>query len=90
MNKYFKQLDFTEEDYVYLIIDNKLNKEKSYKVRKIEYEEGGTFYDGYEVKIYAYLEDEKTNIVEKYQVAFFSELNRIKSINAYNIKNIIE
>ena len=90
MNKYFKQLDFTEEDYVYLIIDNKLNKEKSYKVHKIEYEEGGTFYDGYEVKIYAYLEDEKTNIVEKYQVAFFSELNRIKSINAYNIKNIIE
>lgn len=90
MNKYFNQLDFTEEDYIYLIIDNKLHKEKSYKVHKLEYEEGGTFYDGYEVKIYAYLEDEKTMLVEKYQVAFFSDLSRIKSINAYNIKNIIE
>ena len=90
MNKYFKQLDFIEDDYVYLIIDNKLNKENLYKVHKIEYEEGGTFYDGYEVKIYAYLEDEKTKLVEKYQVAFFSEINRIKSINAYNIKNISE
>lgn len=90
MNKYFKQLDFTEDDNVYLIIDNKLNKENLYKVHKLEYEEGGTFYDGYEVKIYAYLEDEKTNIVKKYQVAFFSEYNRIKSINAYNIKTFFE
>jgi len=90
MNKYFNQLDFTEHDKVYLIIDNKLCKEKSYKVHKLEYEEGGTFYDGFEVKIYAYLEDDKTNIVEKFQIAFFSEMNRIKSINAYNIKNMIE
>ena len=36
------------------------------------------------------LEDEKTKLVKKYQIAFFSYLNRIKSINAYNIKNIIE
>ena len=87
MNKYFNRLDFTEQDKVYLIINNKLCKEKSYIVHKLEYEEGGTFYDGFEVKIYAYLEDDKTNIIEKFQIAFFSEMNRIKSINAYNIKN---
>jgi len=87
MNKYFEQLDFKEEDSVYLIIGNKINKEKSYIVQKLEYEEGGTFYDGFEVKINAYLEDNNTKIVEKIQVAFFSELNRIKSIMAYNINN---
>lgn len=90
MNNYFKQLDFKEEDYVYLIIDNKLNKEKLYKIHKLEYEEGGTWYDGVEVKIHAYLEDDKTKIVEKFQIAFFSEMNRIKSINAYNIKKFME
>ena len=90
MSKYLSQIDFKEEDYVYLIIDNKLNKEKSYKVHKLEYEEGGTYYDGYEVKIYAYLEDDKTLYTKKFQVAFFSEQNRIKSINAYNINNFIE
>ena len=79
-----------EEDYVYLKIDNKLCKEISYKVHKIEFEEGGTFYDGFEVKLYAYLENEKTNIVKKFNVAFFSNLSRIKCINAYNIKNFIE
>jgi len=90
MNKYFSQLDFKEEDSVFLLIDNKINKEKSYKVIKMEYEEGGSFYDGFELKIFAYLEDEKLNIIEKFQVAFFSDFNRIKSINAYNIKNIFE
>ena len=87
MNNYIQHLDFKEDDSVYLIIDNKLNKEKSYKVNKLEYEEGGTYYDGFEVKIYAYLEEENTTKVEKVQVAFFSELNRIKSINAFNINN---
>jgi hypothetical protein len=33
---------------------------------------------------------DKTMIVEKFQVAFFSEQNRIKYINAYNNNNFIE
>ena len=90
MNKFLSQIDFKEEDNVYLIIDNKLNKKKSYKVHKIEYEEGGSFYDGYKVKINAYLQHENTDIIQKYMVAFFSSLNKIKSITAFNIKNFID
>jgi hypothetical protein len=88
MKNYLNQLDFKEEDNIYLLIDNKINKENSYKVCKLEMEEGGTFYDGFEVKIFAYLQDNKTFLIEKYQIAFFSAMNRIKSIYAFNVINV--
>lgn len=88
MSQYLAYLDFKEEEKIYLLDDNKINKTKIYKVLNIYYEEGGSYHDGYEVKIFANLEEELTNIIGTFKVAFFSNQNRIKSITAFNLKNL--
>jgi hypothetical protein len=90
MAHFANNLDFKEGDFVYRLPDLKRNKEKKYKVHKIEYEEGGSYYDGFEVKFFAYLEDPETQLVERIQVAFFSPLNRIKDISTYKVKQYKE
>jgi hypothetical protein len=84
---YYKKLNFKEDNLVYLISDNKVNKDKIYKVHNLEYVEGGSYFDGFEIYLYAYLEDIETNIIEKIHVAYFSPMQRITIIYATNIEN---
>ena len=47
MTHYGNQLDFVEGDYVYLIKNKEVYKDKQFKVIKIEIESGGSYHDGY-------------------------------------------
>jgi hypothetical protein len=86
MDIYFNKLDFKENDYIYLVVNNIIRKEEKYKVLDLLYEEGGSYFDGFEVKIFANIENEETKIIKKVQVAFFSNFNKITDIKAYNVK----
>ena len=86
MDIYFNKLDFKVSDYIYLVVDNIIKKEEKYKVLDLLYEEGGSYFDGFEIKIFANIENEETKIKKKVQVAFFSDYNKIIDIKAFNIK----
>ena len=86
MDLYFNKLDFKINDFIYLIENNIIKKEEKYKVLDLLYEEGGSYFDGFEIKIFACIEKEETKIIKKVQVAFFSEYNKIIDIRGYNVK----
>ena len=85
MERWLIHFDFKEGDLVYLVKNHKLQKDKVFKVYQFDFEEGGTFHGGYEINIYAYLEDENTRVLGKYRIGFFNVMRQIKSIYAYNI-----
>jgi hypothetical protein len=60
-------IDFKEDDIVFLIDinSNKILKDKQFIIRKIEFENTGSFHDGFEETYYADLEDIQTRIVER-------------------------
>jgi hypothetical protein len=84
MTHYGNQLDFVEGDYVYLIKNKEVYKDKQFKVIKIEIESGGSYHDGYTDVYYAYLENEITHIEQKYVVAYINIMCSIKEIYAIN------
>jgi hypothetical protein len=47
MAEFLKKLDFKKGEFVYSINNNQLQKNNTYKVLKLDYEEGGSFHDGY-------------------------------------------
>jgi predicted DNA-binding antitoxin AbrB/MazE fold protein len=87
MSKFLKKLDFKEGDFVYIINNNLVQKNKTYKVLKLDYEEGGSFHDGYEVQLSAILEDTETQELDKYTVAFFNVMCQIQEFYFVNINN---
>lgn len=86
MERWLIHFDFREGDLIYLVKNNKIQKDKVFKVYQFDFEEGGTFHDGYEITIYAYIEDENTRAMEKCQIGFFNVMCQIKQIYAYNIR----
>jgi|LakMenEpi03Aug12_release.lakeMendotaPanAssembly.Ray.scaffolds.fasta_scaffold2033381_1 hypothetical protein len=87
MAEFLKKLDFKEGDFVYIINNNQLQKNNTYKVLKLDYEEGGSFHDGYEIHLTAILEDTKTQDLDKYTVAFFNVMCQIQKIYFVNVNN---
>jgi hypothetical protein len=87
MTDFLKKLDFKEGDFVYIINNNKVQKNKTYKVFKLDYEEGGSFHDGYEIHLTAILEDTETQELDKYKVAFFNVMCQIQQFYFVNVKN---
>ena len=84
-NIYYNKLNLKEDDFVNIIIDNKINTDKIYKIIKFECIEGCSFFDGFENLIYAYLEDIETKKIQKFNIAYFSEMQRTTCIYAYKI-----
>ena len=87
MADFLKKLDFKDGDFVYIINNNQPKKNKTYKVLKLDYEEGGSFHDGYEIHLTAILEDTKTRKLDKYTVAFFNVMCQTQEVYFVNIKN---
>jgi len=70
--------DFKNDDLVYLIKDNIVDKSISYLIQDIEIETGGNWHDGYSETHYAYLKNITTSIVEKKLIAYISMMNNLK------------
>ena len=70
--------DFKNDDLVYLIKDNIIDKSISYIIQDIEIETGGNWHDGYSETYYAYLKNTTTNIIEKKLIAYISMMNNLK------------
>jgi hypothetical protein len=84
-NIYYNKLNLKEDDFVNIIIDNKINTDIIYKIIKFEYIEGNSFFDGFENLIYAYLEDIETKEIKKINIAYYSEMQRKTFLYAYKI-----
>ena len=77
---------FTKGDLVYLIKDNKLDKNDTYIIHLIEIIKGGDFHDGFSESHYAYLENTKTKIGEKKMIAYTNTMCGIKLFFAVKIQ----
>jgi GABA(A) receptor-associated protein len=73
---------FEKGDIVYLLKDNKLDKNETYIIHLIEIIKGGDFHDGYSESYYAYLENTKTKLGEKKMIAYTNIMCGIKSFFA--------
>jgi GABA(A) receptor-associated protein len=76
---------FKKGDIVYLLKDNKLDKNESYIIHLIEIIKGGDFHDGYSESYYAYLENTKTKLGEKKMIAYTNIMCGIKSFFAVKV-----
>ena len=70
--------DFKNDDLVYLIKDNIIDKNILYIIQDIEIVMGGNWHDGYSETHYAYLKNNITNITEKKLIAYISVMNNIQ------------
>ena len=79
--------DFKKGDLVHLIKDNITDKTITYIIQDIEIIAGGNWHDGYSDTYYAYLENTKTNIIEKKLIAYISMMNNINLLYVIKINN---
>jgi len=56
------------------------NNEKKYKIHKIEQLEIGNWHDGYGQTYFGYLEDLETQLIERKEIAYISNMNQIYNI----------
>ena len=76
---------FQKGDIIYLLKDNKLDKNETYIIHLIEIIKGGDFHDGYSETYYAYLENTKTNLGEKKMILYTNIMCGIKIFFAVKI-----
>ena len=76
---------FEKGDIVYLLKDNKIDKNDTYIIHLIEIIKGGNFHDGYEVTHYAYLENTKTNLCEKKMIVYLNIMCQIQNVYAIKV-----
>jgi GABA(A) receptor-associated protein len=69
---------FIKGDIIYLLQDNKVDKNNTYIIHHIEVIKGGDFHDGYSETHYAYLENTKTNLCEKKMILYTNIMCGIK------------
>ena len=76
---------FIKGDIIYLLQDNKVDKNNTYIIHLIEVIRGGDFHDGYSETHYAYLENTKTNLGEKKIILYTNIMCGIKLFFAIKI-----
>ena len=74
--------DFKNDDIIYLIQNSKIDYDNSYIIHNIEIIKGGNWHDGFSETHYAYLENIKTNIFEKKEVAYINMMCQVQNIYA--------
>jgi len=76
---------FIKGDIIYLLQDNKVDKNNTYIIHFIEVIKGGDFHDGYSETHYAYLENTKTKLGEKKMILYTNIMCGIKLFFAVKV-----
>lgn len=79
-NNYFKK-----GDIIYLLKNNKPEKNDTYIIHSIEIIKGGNWHDGFDETHYAYLENSKTNLGEKKMIAYINIMCQIFFLYAVKV-----
>ena len=76
---------FEKGDIIYLLKNDKLDKNNTYIIHLVEIIKGGDFHDGYSETYYAYLENTITNVGEKKMIAYTNIMSGIKLFFAVKV-----
>ena len=83
---YLYALNFKKGDLVYLINNDKIQKDKIYKVENISILTDGNWHDGFGDAYYAELKDMDTQEIKKKEVAYVNHMNSYCLIRAKNVE----
>jgi hypothetical protein len=74
------QIDIKEQDFIYLIKEGVVQKDKKYKVHSLEVKEDGNWHDGYIVSHYAYVEEVESQLISFELIAVTSRMLQTKDL----------
>jgi hypothetical protein len=74
------QIDLKEQDFIYLINQGEIQKDKKYKVHCIEVTEDGNWHDGYVFSHFAYVEEVESQLISFELIAVTSRMLQIKDL----------
>lgn len=74
------QIDIKEQDFIYLIKQGVVQKDKKYKVHRLEVQEDGNWHDGYIFSHFAYVEEVESQLISMELIAFTSRMLQINDI----------
>jgi hypothetical protein len=73
-------LDLKEQDFIYLIKQGIIQKDKKYKVYSLEIKEEGNWHDGYVYSHFAYLEEIQSQLISFELIAVTSKMLQTKDL----------
>jgi hypothetical protein len=74
------QIDIKEQDFIYLIKEGVVQKDKKYKVHSLEVKEDGNWHDGYIFSHYAYVEEVESQLISFELIAVTSKMLQTKDL----------
>lgn len=76
---------FEKGDVIYLLKDNKPDKNDTYIIHKIEIIKGGNWHDGFDETHYAYLENIKSKLCERKVIAYINNMCQYNLLYAIKV-----
>ena len=73
-------VDLKEQDFIYLIKQGIVQKDKKYKVHCLEVKEEGNWHDGYTFSHFAYVEEVESQLISFELIAVTSKMLQIKDL----------
>jgi len=73
-------IDVKEKDFIYLIKNNEIEKDKKYVIHSLEIKEDGNWHDGFIYSHYAFLEEINTQLLSYEVIAVTSKMLQINDI----------